>query len=113
MNTPLPARHQKSMKTASLLSNNPTSTSLFERAARMDVSAPAGPPQLAPEVSGETFAALRQEAEQTTAQSNPSQRRDAWSNPRLTFPRETIRAAAIRRTLQRKLEANEVFRPEF
>jgi hypothetical protein len=101
------------MKTASQLTSNPPTTSLFELAARMDVSAPASPPQTTPGVSEATFATLRQEAEQATAPVEPAKRPEAWSNARLTFPMDTIRAAAIRRTLQRKLEANEVFRPEF
>ena len=113
MNTPLPRHHKNPMKTASLLSNNPPPASLFELAARMDGSAPAGPPYLDPKVNGATFAALRQEAEHSTTQADLPKRRDAWLEPRLTFLTDTIRAAAIRRTLQRKLEANEVFRPEF
>ena len=79
----------------------------------MDVSAPVGPPPSAPQVSEAMFAALRQEAESPTEPSISPERHDPPSNTRLTFPGDMIRAAAIRRTLQRKLEANEIIRPAF
>ena len=110
---PLPGHPRNLMKTARPPSSLEQSTTLFERAARMDVAAQVGPPPPATVVNKETFAALRQEAEISTRPAAPPGRGQTWSNPRLTFGMDTVRAAVFRQTWQRKLEADEVFRPEF
>jgi hypothetical protein len=110
-NAPSLVRPQNPIKTASLLSTHPRPTSLFELAARMDVSTPVGPPYSVPEVNQAMFAALREEAEHATAQSGSPKRLGACSSLRLTFPMDTIRAAAFRRTLQRKLAVNAACQP--
>jgi len=113
MSAPLPGQHRNIMKTDLTHSSLEQPTTLFELAARMDVSAPVGPALPAPVVSEKTFATLLQEVESSTPPAATPRRRPAWFNPRLTFPTDTVRAAIFQRTLQRKLEANEVFRPEF
>jgi len=101
------------MKTITPNPSPAAGATLFEFAARLDAAAPAAPPAPAMAVNQEMFAALREEAENPARQAVPTGRRQDDSGPRPNFSMETIRAAVFQRTWKRKLEATEVFRPEF
>lgn len=107
-----PAGQQHAMKPSAPNPALPALPTLFQRAARMDVSASAGPSQPAPTVNRKTFAALRKHAERSASLAALPGGGVAGPRPRPTYPWEGGRTAVFIRMLQRKLEPNEVFRPE-
>jgi hypothetical protein len=103
------------MKTITANPSPAAGATLFEFAARLDAAAPAvaPAPAMAANVNQEMFAALRKEAENPARPEVPTGGRQEGSGSRPNFSMETIRAAVFQRTWKRKLEATEVFRPEF